>query len=182
VALGNGSVATAANNVSVGSAAGHRPIVKQAAGVAPSDAATVAQLAAGGASVAAALGGGSVARPDGTISAPSYALAGSSYNNVGAALLGLSDRIDGVVGLAYDIRKEERRGIAAATALATAPMPSAPGRTSWVANTAVFHGQVGFGGSIAHRFNTDDPLALTAGVAYSKGGNSVAKVGMAGEF
>ena len=61
-------------------------------------------------------------------------------------------------------------------------MPSAPGRTSWVANTAVFHGEVGFGGSLAHRFDTHDPLALTAGVAYAPGGNTVAKVGMAGEF
>ena len=40
----------------------------------------------------------------------------------------------------------------------------------------------GFGGSLAHRFDTHDPLALTAGVAYAPGGNTVAKVGMAGEF
>ena len=182
VALGTGSVATVADTVSVGSAANRRRVINVAAGAAPTDAATVGQIAAGSASIAAALGGGSAASANGTISAPAYALAGTTYHDVGGALLGLSGRIDGVVGLAYDIRKEERRGIAAATALASAPMPSAPGRTSWVTNTAVFHGQVGFGGSIAHRFKTEDSFAVTAGVAYASGGNTIAKFGMAGEF
>ncbi|WP_374297443.1 hypothetical protein, partial [Sphingomonas sp.] len=61
-------------------------------------------------------------------------------------------------------------------------MPSEPGRTSWVANTAVFRGEVGFGGAVAHRLNTDMPLAITAGVAYARGGNTTARFGMAGEF
>jgi hypothetical protein len=41
---------------------------------------------------------------------------------------------------------------------------------------------VGFGGSIAHRFDIPTPLAVTAGFAYAAGRNSVVRVGMAGEF
>ena len=87
-----------------------------------------------------------------------------------------------MVALSFDIRREERRGIAATTAMGTAPMPSAPGRTAWVANTAIFRGEVGYGLSIAHRFDTKVPLAATAGLAYARGGNTVARIGMAGEF
>lgn len=175
VAIGGGSVATVANTVSVGTAASTRRVVNVAAGTTPSDVATVGQLAAGTASVASALGGGSMARADGTISAPSYAFGGNTYGSVGAAVTGLA-------GLSYDIRREARRGIAAATAMANAPMPSAPGRTSWAFNGATFHGEVAVGGSFAHRFNTGDPLAATIGFAYAKGGNNTVKAGMSGEF
>lgn len=175
VAIGSGSTATTANTVSLGSSTNQRRLVNVAAGVASSDAATVGQLQTSGASVAAALGGGATVRADGSLTAPSYSVAGVNYDNVGSAL-------NGVVSLSYDIRTEARRGIAATTAMATAPMPSEPGRTSWVANTAIFRGELGFGGSIAHRFDTKVPLAITAGFGYAKGGNSIGRVGMAGEF
>jgi hypothetical protein len=184
VALGSSSVATVANTVSVGSSTNQRRVVYVAAGTAPTDAANVSQLAAGNGSIAAALGGGAVANAAGVVSAPTYTLDGTTYHDVGSALTGLASGVAGVAALAYDIRKEERRGIAAAVAMANAPMPSAPGRTSWATNAATFHGEVGFGGSLAHRFDTgsDASLAVTAGFAYAPGGNSVAKVGMAGEF
>lgn len=148
------------------------------------------QANAGVASVAQSLGGGVSYDPaTGAYTAPSYTVAGQAYDTVGGALgavdsqlTTLSGKVDGVMDLAYSIRREERRGIAAVAAMTTAPMPSEPGRTSWTANTAVFRGEVGFGGALAHRFDTAAPLALTAGFAYAPGGNSTARVGMAGEF
>jgi autotransporter adhesin len=77
-------------------------------------------------------------------------------------------------------RREARRGIAAAVALA--PAPSGPGRTSYAANTAVYRGEVAVSASVAHRFNTDRPFALTAGISYSGGKDTAARVGVAGEF
>lgn len=73
-------------------------------------------------------------------------------------------------------------GVASVAAMTTTPMPSEPGRTSWAANTAVFRGEVGFRGVLAHRFDTGTPLALTAGFAFAPGGNSTTRVGRAGEF
>jgi hypothetical protein len=61
-------------------------------------------------------------------------------------------------------------------------MPSAPGRTSWVANGATFRGKAGFGGSVAHRLDTAIPLAITAGYSYGGNNNQVARVGLQGEF
>ena len=40
---------------------------------------------------------------------------------------------------------ESRRGIAAAVATASAPMPSAPGKTSWQVRGSTFQSQAGFG-------------------------------------
>jgi hypothetical protein len=61
-------------------------------------------------------------------------------------------------------------------------MPSAAGRTSYAANTAVYRGEVGFGAAIAHRIGEEDPFALTAGLSHAGGRNTVARVGFAGEF
>lgn len=60
-------------------------------------------------------------------------------------------------------------------------MPSAPGRTSWTFNLADFHGSTASGWSMAHRFNTDAPLAITAGVSYSVNATAF-RVGLEGEF
>ena len=80
-------------------------------------------------------------------------------------------------------QKEARAGIAAAVALVNAPMPSAPGKTSWAGNVARFRDQYAMGFSFAHRLNSNAPLAMTAGVAYSPGaGNVTGRIGMAGEF
>lgn len=49
------------------------------------------------------------------------------------------------------LRRESRAGVAAAVAIGYAPMPSAPGRTSYVFNLANFRGQQAVGGSIMHR-------------------------------
>ena len=76
---------------------------------------------------------------------------------------------------------ELRRGTAMAMAMATASMPSAPGRTSWASNVAVFSGEVAAAFAFAHRFDVPSPLAVTGAV--SAAGNKVgARIGLAGEF
>nr|WP_233849871.1 YadA-like family protein [Paraburkholderia sp. HD33-4] len=51
------------------------------------------QLYAHSASVAAGLGGGSTVNPDGTISAPSYSVGGTTVHSVGDAVTNLDDRV-----------------------------------------------------------------------------------------
>ncbi|WP_260326555.1 ESPR-type extended signal peptide-containing protein, partial [Paraburkholderia atlantica] len=95
VALGVGSVADQANTVSVGSAASQRRIVNMAAGTVnatSTDAINGSQLYAVSASVAAGLGGGSTVNPDGTLSAPSYRVGGTTVSNMGEAITNLDGR------------------------------------------------------------------------------------------
>ena len=92
----------------------------------------------------------------------------------------------GQVGELFDLadadRKDARRGIAAAMAMADAPFPSAPGKTSYAARGAVFRGEVAMSATLTHRIASDTPFAVTAGVSYAGGGNTGATVGVAGEF
>jgi autotransporter adhesin len=94
----------------------------------------------------------------------------------------LGGRLDNLMSQTNIDRRDARQGIAAAVAMTAAPMPSAPGRTSYVLNGATFRGQYAIGGSIMHRFDGDRPFALTAGFSYGGNGNSAARVGVAGEF
>ncbi|MCG5074421.1 YadA-like family protein [Paraburkholderia tagetis] len=102
VALGSGSVANVANTVSVGSdgtarrlvvnpdgstttvqsQANTRRIVNMAAGQGDTDAVNVSQLKG----ITSALGGGAAVNADGSIAAPTYAVAGGTYSDVGTAL------------------------------------------------------------------------------------------------
>jgi autotransporter adhesin len=94
----------------------------------------------------------------------------------------LEGRVDTLFDLVSHNRREARRGIAAAVAMTQAPMPSAAGRTSYAANSAVYRGEFGFSASIAHRLGDENPFALTAGVSHAGGKNTAARVGIAGEF
>lgn len=98
-----------------------------------------------------------------------------------ANLAGLQNYTVGVRTLTLSVRKEARAGAASAMAMSTAPMPSAPGRTSWTVNAAEFNSEPGWGGSVAHRLNLSVPFAVTAGFAFS-GANNGARVGFSGEF
>ncbi|MDM0073862.1 YadA-like family protein [Variovorax sp. J2P1-59] len=119
VALGNGStttadlaapayrpgatavsgIASAANGeVSVGAAGAERRVTNVAAGAAATDAVNVSQLQSEaiksdniGISTATALGGGATYNPDGTITAPSYSVGGTTVGDVGAAISRLDD-------------------------------------------------------------------------------------------
>lgn len=91
VAVGINSVASRDNTISVGTAetGGQRQIVNVAAGTANTDAVNVSQLK----SVVGAIGGGSAVGADGTITAPSYSVGGTTVNNVGAAITNIDGRV-----------------------------------------------------------------------------------------
>ncbi|WP_429404363.1 YadA family autotransporter adhesin [Paraburkholderia sp. MM5482-R1] len=89
VALGVNSVADRANTVSVGTSTGQRQIVNLAAGTQSTDAVNLSQL--GG--VVNALGGGAAIESDGTISAPSYSVGGTTVNNVGDAFANIDESV-----------------------------------------------------------------------------------------
>jgi len=80
------------------------------------------------------------------------------------------------------LRRDAQAGTAAAMAIGYAPMPSAPGRTSYSFNLATFRGERAVGGSIMHRLGTSTPFALTAGFSFAGHGNNGGRVGIAGEF
>ncbi len=103
---------------------------------------------------------------------------GNLGNRVDAVESGLASLTD----YAVDSRREARKGVAAAMAMTTAPMPSLPGRTSWAVNGATFRGEYGFGASLAHRLDTAVPMALTAGYAFAGDANHGVRLGVAGEF
>ena len=161
VALGQGSIANLPNTVSVGAPGAERRITNVAPGVNPTDAVNVGQLEA-------ALGGGGIPGIGGGVSP--------------AALAGVQAQVNGLAALTRRFRDESRQGVAAAVAMGSAPMPSAPGRTTWAGNTSLFNGAVGVGGSVAHRFDTTIPLAVTAGYAYGGNRGQVARAGLEGEF
>ncbi|WP_184146050.1 YadA-like family protein [Paraburkholderia sp. Kb1A] len=89
VALGVNSVADRANTVSVGTSTGQRQIVNLAAGTQSTDAVNLSQL--GG--VVNVLGGGAAIESDGTISAPSYSVGGTTVNNVGDAFANIDESV-----------------------------------------------------------------------------------------
>ncbi|MDX8454489.1 hypothetical protein RFM98_17145 [Mesorhizobium sp. VK9D] len=98
---------------------------------------------------------------------------------VGALETGL-DRLGSEIG---ETRQEARQGIAAAIAMANAPMPSAPGRTSWAANVGHFKGETAFGGSLTHRLDLlDEPFAVSLGYSYGGGDSHALRAGLMGEF
>ena len=66
--------------------------------------------------------------------------------------------------------------------MVAAAMPSEAGKTSYSFNLATFRGEQAVGLSVAHRFATDVPLALTAGASHAGGRNTAVRVGVAGEF
>ncbi len=61
----------------------------------------------------------------------------------------------------------------------SAPLPSAPGRQTYVFNASTFPGSDGYGGAIAYRFDTNIPLALTAGVSSAPATSAVASASWA---
>ena len=87
--------ATDGTQVSIAGTAGNRVLTSVAAGAvsaASVDAVNGSQLYGSASPVASALGGGSAVQPNGTVSAPSYAVGGTTVNNVGAAVSNLDGR------------------------------------------------------------------------------------------
>ncbi|WP_174769846.1 YadA-like family protein [Paraburkholderia hayleyella] len=82
IALGTNSLADRESVVSVGNATVQRQIINMAAGTQAHDAVNVDQFKG----VVSALGGGAALDASGSVKAPAYTVAGSTYNNIGAAL------------------------------------------------------------------------------------------------
>ena len=102
----------------------------------------------------------------------------ATASDLNAAAIGLTQRID----TSMQLLQQADRGVAAVAAMANISMPSAPGRTTWALNGAVFQSEFGGGLSLAHRLNTSTPLAVTA--SYGNGGGTahVGRIGLMGEF
>ena len=168
IAIGARSIADQANTVSVGSAGNERRIVNVAAGVADTDAVNVSQLAA----------------VTGDVSAVQTTVA--THTTQISARQATQDLFEGQVDTLFDLRNRDRRdmkqGVAAAMAMASAPMPSAPGRISYVFNGAMFRGEYAFGGSLQYRFNTEAPMAVNLGVSHAGHKITGVRLGVAGEF
>lgn len=90
--------------------------------------------------------------------------------------------VEGLRSEVGETRTEARQGIAAAIAMSSAAMPSAAGRTSWAANVGHFKGETAFGGSLSHRLDFDNPVAISLGYSYGGGDSHAARFGMMGEF
>ena len=170
-AIGFGSATTAANQVSLG---GTGSSVR------------IGDIAASTAAQAGTLGVATV-DANGTLGRDTTLLSNvASLQSASATQLARLTSLDGSVTSLFDLRDQDRedsrRGIAAATAMGQASFPSAPGKTSYVLNGAVFRGEAAFGGSLMHRFDTDTPIALGVGVSIAGKKNNAFRAGVAGEF
>ena len=175
-AIGQGATTTAANQVTIGGTGSSVRVgdidASTLAQVGPVNAVTVdasGTLGKGAVASAAQLSSlqGSMAR--------ALAVSDAQFNQ-------LSGRVDSLFDLATHDCKESRRGVAAAMAMADAPMPSEPGKTSYAAKGSTFRGEFAVGASLSHRLDTGSPFALTASLSHAGGKNTGASVGFSGEF
>ncbi|WP_244625636.1 hypothetical protein [Methylobacterium mesophilicum] len=188
VALGNGAGADQGNAIAIGA----NVKTTRAGQVAIGNAGNTYTLAgiASQASAAAQSGPTNFVTTDanGNLAASAYgpstiAGLGSRIDSVQSQVNNLEAKTDAVQRYAIQTRKEARQGVAMAIAMATAPMPSAPGKTTWATNGATYRGEWAGGVAIAHRLPTCCvPIAVTAGVAYGGDNALGARAGLAGEF
>ncbi len=165
VALGQGSIAGAANGGWAGFVINNRAVTNNATAT----------------SVVSVGGGAGSATPyrqvtnvaDGAVNATSTDATNGSQ--LYKAVSGLNTEI-------LNTRREAREGVAGALALTAAPMPSQGGKTTYAANFGFFKDAAAFGGSFAHRLDTNIPLAMAAGIAVSGNGTLGGRVGVLGEF
>lgn len=106
----------------------------------------------------------------------------TQINTLGTSLFSLTGRVTTLENTVRQDRQDARRGIAAAVAMAQAPMPSAPGKVSYTVNVANFRDEQAVSASMAMRLRGPNTMAVTAGVAYGGGANTAVRVGVAGEF
>lgn len=177
VALGAGASASAEGSTAIGAGASATRVRQVAIGTAASTY-TMPGLASA-ASRAAQTGPTQVVTTDaaGNLATSTVDL-GAIDRRVGA----LDDRVATLGAYATESRREARQGIASAMAMTGAPMPSAPGRTSWSGNTAVYKGEWAAGFSVAHRINVAIPVAVNAGLSLHGTSLGGARMGLSGEF
>lgn len=83
----------AGTSVSFAGTSGARSLSGVAAGALDTDATNFSQLKSTAGSIATAIGGGSVVNADGTISAPSFSVGGTTVNSIGDAITNIDGRV-----------------------------------------------------------------------------------------
>ena len=99
-----------------------------------------------------------------------------NVNQLTTAVTGLQQQIT-------DVQREERRGLAAVTAAAFAPTPSAPGKTTLAVNGSTFQGEYGVGVAFQHRLSwTSTPVYISGAYGNGGGNQHIGRVGAAVEW
>ena len=81
------------------------------------------------------------------------------------------------------MNREARRGIAATAAMAYAPTPTAPGRTTFAVNGSVYQDTGGVGVAFQHRFaGTSIPVYFSGAYGNGGGREHVGRAGLAFEW
>ncbi len=184
-ALGANAIASFASSTAIGTGATTTAASQVALGGTGSSV-RVGDIAASTAAQAGTLGVVTV-DAGGTLGRNTTLLTGvAALQSASSSQLAQISALEGQTTTLFDLRSQDRedfkRGIAAATAMGQASFPSAPGKTSYVLNGAVFRGEAAFGGSLMHRFDTDAPIAVGVGVSIAGKKNNAFRAGVAGEF
>jgi autotransporter adhesin len=106
----------------------------------------------------------------------------ATFGQLSSVASGMSAQVNGLQGQINNNLTESRRGIAAAVATATAPMPSLPGKTTWQLRGSLYENQGGVGIGFAYRLNTSVPLAVVGGYGNGGGSANTTYLGLTGEF
>lgn len=180
-AIGNSVQTTRADQVAIGNANNtytFAGIASQASASAQSGATNFVTTDAGGNLAASQYGPSTIAALGNRVDS-AEARIGSVENRVGD----LENKTAALGRYAIESRKEARQGAALAIAMATAPLPSAPGKTTWATNVGTYRGEWAGGIALAHRLPTCCvPIAVTVGYAYAGDNNHGVRAGLAGEF
>ncbi|GGA55559.1 hypothetical protein GCM10011385_06400 [Nitratireductor aestuarii] len=151
------------------------------------DAVNGSQVHAISSSVASAFGGGSTVQLDGTISAPSYQIQGTSYDNVGSAFGAVDDRLSqlsaefngGLANLSSEINSQAGKAGAVGLAASSLRFDDRAGKLSIAAGGGVWnnYGAMAFGAgytSMDQRIRTNltgvttgDKWGVAAGVSFT---------------
>lgn len=178
VAIGTGAATTAANQVALGGSG---------SSVRLGDVAASTEAQTGSVAIATVDSSGTIGQDTNMIPAfQSLQAVSAVHSDHLRDLISGQSALSGRVDTLYDLRDADRRemraGIAAAIAVGDAPMPSAPGRTTYVLNGSTFRGQHAIGGSILHRIRAGKPFAIGGGFSAAGGKNTAVRIGIAGEF
>ncbi|MHA3061902.1 YadA-like family protein, partial [Acinetobacter sp. ANC 4636] len=183
---------TGGTTVSVAGADGNRTVTGVKAGTVSStstDAVNGSQLYTTNSNVATYLGGGSaVDTTTGNVSAPTYSVAGGSYNNVGSALTAVDNRVANVeqnlekafTSTNNRINKVEKTlsaGIAATAALENAPYIA--GKFTYAAGASAYNGESAIGVTL-RRTADNGRWSMSGGVAAGSQGDPLFRVGISG--
>ena len=146
------------------------------------DAVNGSQLWGAASSVATVIGGGSTVNEDGSISAPSYVVGGTTYNTVGDAVSALDSRFDSIRGGFDDLRDDLKLTSALSAALAGLhPIQYDPKEpTQFMASVGNYRDKWAFALGLAHY--TREDVMIHAGVAMSENSRAMMNAGLTWKF